>query len=121
MSRIGELLAQADTGGGGSGPLAGAAFLVSTLTGMVVAVTALVKVLVDKRRKAVESEAPPAGGIADEHVDEAQARIVREALEALGDAQDEAAHERERREAAEAEADGWRNRYIELLEKGHAP
>lgn len=88
------------------------AFLIATLSGMIAAVTALAKVIKDfmaERNK-------PADAGTSETDREAQHRVLRESIEALGDALEEAADERARREAAEADAADWRDRYIRLLE-----
>lgn len=88
-----------------AGPLAGVAFVIATATGMVTAATALVKIILERRQAKAAPPPPPP----EETVDAAQARIVREALENMADAD-------LRAERAEAEARDWRDRYIRLLE-----
>lgn len=109
-----RLLAQEGAPDGG---VAAIAFLLAAVTGMVTAVTALIKAVRDRRRNGPTREQQPLA----ENLDEAQTRILREAIEALGDALEEAADERGRREAAEADAADWRDRYIRLLEGGREP
>lgn len=94
------------------GAAAQVAFLIATLSGMIAAVTALAKVIKDF---VADRNKPDDGSETDR---EAQSRVLRESIEALGDALQEAADERARREAAEADAAGWRDKYIRLLEGG---